>query len=269
MGGVARRLMRGDTEGAGAEAVGLAISQLYKNLDSLGFKSGGEFVAAIEEVCVHPLLFSIPGCKPLTLKHGTLTLTERGTSDTPLQAKALGATVVLGDQDASVTLGRLRDAIQTLARDGTLERLAAEASAPPPPPGVPPPPAPPALRRLMARTNGALGGGEGMLSSLPATNEAGKVLESRESVEAALAVMQERDNVRALVDFLQETVRARPAVAYTRVVLHSCFAKYAPPHLLHRLASLMPRSVALRCGSHSLPHPFDTIGHRSLHFIRH
>lgn len=30
--------------------MGLAISQLYKNLDALGFRSGGEFVAAMEEV---------------------------------------------------------------------------------------------------------------------------------------------------------------------------------------------------------------------------
>eukprot|EP00962_Isochrysis_galbana_P055699 scaffold27466_cov101-Isochrysis_galbana.AAC.3 len=49
MGGVARRLLRGDLDGAGAEVVGLGISQLYRNLDSMGFRSGGEFVAAIEE----------------------------------------------------------------------------------------------------------------------------------------------------------------------------------------------------------------------------
>ena len=74
MGQLAGRLLRGDFEEAGAQAVGLSLSSLYKQLDSMGFQSGGEFVAAVEE------------------------------------ADRVGAKILLGDRDARVTIRRLRDA---------------------------------------------------------------------------------------------------------------------------------------------------------------
>jgi hypothetical protein len=138
---------------------------------------------------------------------------------------------VLGDQDASITLSRLRDAFKQLADDGTLRRILDEANAPPIPPGEAPPGGTPApgLRRLVARTEGALGsagfgapmgkgsvdgaaggeGGVGTPGSVGAGGSGGGVLDSRESVQAALSVMQERGNVRALVDFMREEVIAR------------------------------------------------------------
>ena len=49
MGQVVGRLFKGDFEEAGAQAVGVGLSSMYKQLDSMGFQSGGEFVAAVEE----------------------------------------------------------------------------------------------------------------------------------------------------------------------------------------------------------------------------
>ena len=77
---VFRRLVRLDFDAAGSNAVGTLLAELYKKLDSLGFQSGAEFVTAIRE------------------------------------ADAIGATILLGDQDAEVTLGRLRDALGARAR---------------------------------------------------------------------------------------------------------------------------------------------------------
>jgi pheromone shutdown protein TraB len=67
--------MRGDMEEAGAQAVGFGLSSLYKQLDSMGFQSGGEFFAAVDE------------------------------------ADRIGASIHLGDRDARVTVRRLRDAL--------------------------------------------------------------------------------------------------------------------------------------------------------------
>lgn len=81
MGQLAGRLIRGDLEGAGAQAVGVGLSSLYKQLDSMGFQSGAEFVAAVEE------------------------------------ADALHASILLGDRDARETVKRLRDALAEVISD--------------------------------------------------------------------------------------------------------------------------------------------------------
>ena len=81
VGQLAGRLLKGDMQEAGSQAIGVGLSSLYKQMDSLGFQSGGEFVAAVEE------------------------------------ADRIGATIVLGDRDARETIGRLRDAIGELLRN--------------------------------------------------------------------------------------------------------------------------------------------------------
>jgi pheromone shutdown protein TraB len=75
LGQVAGRVLRGEMDEAGAEAIGAGLSSLYRQLDQMGFQSGREFVVAVEE------------------------------------AEALGATLLLGDRDAKQTLRRLRDAL--------------------------------------------------------------------------------------------------------------------------------------------------------------
>ena len=57
---------------------GMGLSSMYRQLDQMGFQSGEEFVIAVRE------------------------------------ADALGATLLLGDQDAKVTLRRLSDALGKL-----------------------------------------------------------------------------------------------------------------------------------------------------------
>ena len=93
MGQVVGRLFKGDFEEAGAQAVGVGLSSMYKQLDSMGFQSGGEFVAAVEE------------------------------------ADKVGAQILLGDRDARVTVRRLRDA---LAEVLTMPAPAGGGSKPPP-----------------------------------------------------------------------------------------------------------------------------------------
>jgi len=77
IGRLAGRVLRGkvDLQDAKADAVGVGLSSMYKQLDQMGFQSGEEFVIAVRE------------------------------------ADALGATLLLGDQDAKVTLHRLSDAL--------------------------------------------------------------------------------------------------------------------------------------------------------------
>lgn len=83
---IASRLLRGEIDDVSADAVGLGLSRLYKSLDSLGFQSGNEFVVATEE------------------------------------ARALGATILLGDRDVRVTLRRLRDALAAMVASGALTK---------------------------------------------------------------------------------------------------------------------------------------------------
>ncbi|KAL1530749.1 hypothetical protein AB1Y20_001648 [Prymnesium parvum] len=84
--GVAARVLRGEAGELSAEAIGEGLASLYRSLDSLGFQSGSEFVAAAEE------------------------------------AERVGAAVVLGDRDVRVTLRRLRDALGELLASGALTR---------------------------------------------------------------------------------------------------------------------------------------------------
>lgn len=129
-GQLAKQLLRGDVGEAGAQAVGWGLSSLYRSLEGMGFQSGREFVVAVQE------------------------------------AERAGATVLLGDQDAQVTLRRLRDAVVQLSPqfpDRFAQRLAAD----------------PAM----------LG------KSMPAELD-------RASVEATLSVLQQRNNVRTLTTAL-------------------------------------------------------------------
>lgn len=64
MGRLVGRVMRGDLQEAKADAVGVGLASMYKQLDQMGFQSGAEFVVAVKE------------------------------------AEALGATLLLGDRDA-------------------------------------------------------------------------------------------------------------------------------------------------------------------------
>mmetsp|Transcript_14974 Transcript_14974/g.38637 ORF Transcript_14974/g.38637 Transcript_14974/m.38637 type:complete len:369 (+) Transcript_14974:51-1157(+) len=138
IGSVAGRALRGDLEEAKAEAVGAGLSSLYKQLDNMGFQSGQEFVVAVRE------------------------------------ADALGASLLLGDQDARKTLRRLKDALgEVLSNPKALDNLA-------------PPPA------ALAAVTGGDGPGE----------------LNRENVESAMAVLKQRDNVRALSAYLRTNVPA-------------------------------------------------------------
>ena len=89
IGKLAGRLLRGDMQEAGSQAVGVGLSGLYKQMDQMGFQSGAEFVAAVEE------------------------------------ADKLGATIVLGDRDARVTISRLRDALGEILSTGMLQTAGA------------------------------------------------------------------------------------------------------------------------------------------------
>ena len=92
IGRVAGRMLQGDLEDAKAEAVGAGLSTLYKQLDTMGFQSGQEFVVAVRE------------------------------------ADALGANVLLGDRDARQTVRRMGAALSDVLAD----RKALENLAPPP-----------------------------------------------------------------------------------------------------------------------------------------
>lgn len=85
IGRLAGRVLRGDLQEAKADAVGVGLSSMYRQLDQMGFQSGAEFVVAVRE------------------------------------ADALNATLLLGDRDARQTLRRLSDALGTvlLAPAGT------------------------------------------------------------------------------------------------------------------------------------------------------
>ena len=84
LGGMGKQLLRGRTDDAGTSAVGYALSSLYGSLNKMGFDSGAEFRAALDE------------------------------------AEVVGATVVYGDRDAQATLRRLNDALKELLTSGAL-----------------------------------------------------------------------------------------------------------------------------------------------------
>ena len=134
VGQLAGRLLRGDLAGATENGIGVGLSSLYKQMDSMGFQSGGEFLAAVEE------------------------------------ADAIGATLLLGDRDARVTIRRLRDAVLEMVRN------------PPEPTGAQPP----------AALLEAAGGPNAELT--------------RESVSTTLDVLKQRENVRALSEYLKTEV---------------------------------------------------------------
>jgi len=137
IGQLAGRLLRGDLAGAAENGVGLGLSSLYKQMDTMGFQSGGEFLAAVEE------------------------------------ADAIGATLLLGDRDARVTIQRLRDAMFEVLKN------------PPEPTGATLPPA------LLA----AAGGADVELKEM-----------TKESVENTLSVMKQRQNVRELTAYIKSEV---------------------------------------------------------------
>jgi len=137
IGSIAGRLLRGDIQEAGAQAVGAGLSSMYKQLDQMGFQSGAEFVAAVEE------------------------------------AERLGATVLLGDRDARVTVRRLRDALAEIA------------TAP-------------------AGTYGA--SGTQVPQALLEATGGGASEFNRESVSSAMGVLKQRDNVRQLTAYLKAEV---------------------------------------------------------------
>ena len=143
IGSVAGRLLRGDLQEAGAQAVGAGLASMYKQLDQMGFQSGAEFVAAVEE------------------------------------ADRIGATLLLGDRDARITVRRLRDA------------LAEVVTAPPGTFGVSNAQVPQAL---LEATGGGGGGGSGAAEF------------NRESVSSAMGVLKQRENVRQLTAYLKEQV---------------------------------------------------------------
>ena len=134
VGQLAGRLLRGDLAGATENGIGVGLSSLYKQMDEMGFQSGGEFLAAVEE------------------------------------ADAVGATLLLGDRDARVTIRRLRDAVLEMVRN------------PPVPTGAQPPAA------LME----AAGGPNAEMT--------------KESVSTTLGVLKQRENVRALSQYLKTEV---------------------------------------------------------------
>ena len=136
MGQVVGRLFKGDFEEASSQAVGVGLSQMYRQLDEMGFQSGGEFVAAVEE------------------------------------ADSLGASILLGDRDARLTVKRLRDALVEV-----LQNPPDESAAPPP-------------DALVA----ALGGSK-------ANNDF-----TKENVQSTMAVLKQRENVRLLTAYLRESV---------------------------------------------------------------
>ena len=114
----------------------------YQSLDEIGFPAGGEFVAAIEE------------------------------------ARALNATVLLGDQDFNVTMRRLKEAeaeVRRLRSEGKISREAAMAAADK---------VPSSLRKK-----------DGPLTA--------------EAVTQMTADLKQRDNARAVVDYMK---RAAPPV---------------------------------------------------------
>lgn len=137
IGQIAGRLVRGDLAGAAENGVGFGLSSLYKQMDSMGFQSGAEFVAAVEA------------------------------------ADSIGATVLLGDRDARVTIQRLRDAMFEVLKD------------PPQSTGAQPPAA------LLA----AAGGANAEISQM-----------TKETVESTLSVMKQRETVRELTAYLRTEV---------------------------------------------------------------
>ena len=134
VGRLAGRLLRGDIEEAGAQAVGVGLSGLYRQLDEMGFQSGGEFKAAVDE------------------------------------AEAIGASILLGDRDARVTVRRLRDALVEVLRS-------------PPPSELAEPPA-----ELVEKLGK---GGDDF---------------SKENIMAQMGVLKQRENTRQLVAYLKTAV---------------------------------------------------------------
>ena len=141
-----KKLARLDFDQASRNAVGYALASLYKRLDALGFQSGAEFVTAISE------------------------------------ADNIGARILLGDQDARITLGRLRDATRDMLQSGTLSAAIVNADIFTQLDGDP------ALRRLAEASK--LGSSGGQLT--------------REGVLSSLEVLQQRDAVRTLVQYMRE-----------------------------------------------------------------
>ena len=140
------KLVRGDLQGAGSQAVGMGLSSMYRELDAMGFQSGAEFGAAVEE------------------------------------ARQVNASILLGDQDARVTINRMRDALAETIESGVLTRPGALAEPPP----------------LLA---GAAGLGGGASDLVPSSF-------TKEEIERTLAVIKEREVTRELRSYLKSELPA-------------------------------------------------------------